>query len=94
MVGWMLVEFDGVGGGVANTWRATVTAPHTVVFNGTRGTKVASVAACNRDKKWYWASNVLYAYGTVNPNTTYPSQIEASKRDLCFLTAVNYITFR
>ncbi len=89
--GW--VDADGVGGGVANTWKATVTTePNLVIFNGTRGTKVASVAACNGARKWYWAANVLYTYGTENPNTTYPSQIEAGTRDFGVLTTKDYIT--
>lgn len=64
------------GGSVANTWKATVTTePKIVIFNGTRGTKVGSVAGCNADKKWYWVSNSLYTYGTVK------SQHDLSKSD-------------
>ena len=69
-------------GSVANTWYASVTTePSIVYFNDIRGTPVASVVACDADKKWYWEANKLYTYGTVDPNTTYPSQIEAAQRD-------------
>jgi len=77
-----------------NTWRATVTIePTLVVFNGTRGTRVASVEACNGDKKWYWALKTLYAYGTEGLEVAYPDQIEAPARD-CAIKIQNqdYVT--
>jgi hypothetical protein len=51
------------------------------------------VAACNADKTWYWASSVLYTYGTQSPNITYPGQIEAPTRD-CAIKIQNrdYVT--
>lgn len=68
----------------SNTWRATTrTRPNQVMFNGTLGTHVSSAAACNSDDKWYWASNVLYAYGTQNPNITSDDKVEASQRETC-----------
>jgi hypothetical protein len=78
-----------------NRWKATVTTePKIVMFNGVRGTHVASEAACDADKKWYWAANVLYTFGTVNPNTTYPSQIEAGARDYSLVLSLkSYLTF-
>jgi hypothetical protein len=78
----------------SNTWKATVTTqPNQVMFKNVLGTKVGSAAECNSDKKWYWASNLLYTYGTQDPNITYPNQIEASQRDICIdITAsMNYI---
>ncbi len=69
---------------VANTWNATLTTmPNQVFFDGTRGTKVGSVAECNAAKTWYWAANVLYVYGTEDPSTTYTVPgVEASIRSL------------
>jgi len=86
---------DGIGPAPENTWYAAVTTePKLVIFNDTRGSKVGSVAACDADKKWYWASNVLYTYGTEDPNTTYPNQIEAAARNYAALVDTrNYITF-
>ena len=85
---------DNTTAGVANTWSAAMsTEPKIVLFNGTIGTQVGSVAACDADKKWYWADNKLYTYGTVNPNTTYPGQIEAGQRDYTIkMSGKNYIT--
>jgi hypothetical protein len=83
------------GASVVNTWMATVTRkPKMVIFNGTRGTSVASVAACDGDKKWYWAANVLYTYGAVNPNTTYPTQIESSARNFAVQMNIGYLTLQ
>ncbi len=79
----------------SNTWRDTLaTQPLQVFFNGTRGTLVASVAACNGAMKWYWASGILYAYGTVSPSATYASPgVEASVRAWLFNGAAkDYVT--
>lgn len=62
-----------------NHWKADLTSePSMVFFDSTLGTKVGNEASCNADKKWFWSNNVLYTYGTEDPNTTYPSQIEAA----------------
>jgi parallel beta-helix repeat protein len=90
--GW--VDADGSGGGVANTWSATVaTEPKIVLFNGTRGTNVASQAACDGAMDWYWVSNTLYTYGTEDPSTTYTSPgVEAAVRNAGIDTnGVDYI---
>ncbi len=85
---------DNTPSGAASTWYAEVaTEPMIVLFNGAIGTKVASVSACNGEKKWYWASNRLYTYGGVDPNTTYPGQIEGGQREYAIrVSGKSYVT--
>ena len=81
--------------GEPNIWQAALTTePETTVwFDGTRGTKVASVALCNGANKWYWEANVLYVYSTSDPDTAYTNPgIEASVRASCLFTnGMDYI---
>jgi len=84
-------------GNIANTWKARLTTePHQVFFDNTRGTSVASIAACNGPGKWHWAADVLYAYATTNPTNTYASPgVEASVRDGAYNTYTrNHITIK
>ena len=84
-------------GNIANTWKATVTTePKIVVFNGTRGTNVGSLAACDGARKWYWASNILYTYGIANPSTIYTNPgVEAGERNVGILNKNHsYVTFQ
>jgi hypothetical protein len=67
-------DYSAGAGDPENVWNATVTTePLAVAFNGVRGTKVASKAACDGARKWYWASNVLSVYSTSDPDTAYTS---------------------
>jgi len=80
-----------------NVWEATqATETKSVYFNSTRGTKVASIVACNSANEWYWASNVLYVYSTSDPDTAYTSPgIEVtteSRKDGVALNEKDYIT--
>ena len=84
-------------GNVANTWKATVTTePKIVLFNGIRGTNVGSQTACDGARKWYWASNILYTYGTADPSTIYTNPgVEAGERTFLILDqGHNYVTFQ
>jgi len=71
--------------GTSNIWIATVTTkPNQVFFNGTRGTEAANRAGVNGANKWWWDSNVLYAYSTSDADMAFTNPgIEASKRDWC-----------
>jgi len=65
---------------VGDVWQATLTTePNQVFFDGTRGTKQASAAACTGAGHWYWAANVLYVYYTEDPDGAVV--IEASVRE-------------
>jgi hypothetical protein len=83
--------------GVANVWNATLTGdPGAYVwFDNVLGTEVASKVACNSARKWYWTGNVLSAYGTVAPSTTYSNPgVEAPARAQTIHTNTkNYLTF-
>ena len=58
--------------GTTNVWQAALTTePARVEFDGTEGTEKTSVAACTSARDWYWASDVLYAYSTSDPDTAY-----------------------
>jgi hypothetical protein len=69
----------GLAGKTLSVWSAaeSTAAPEMVLFDDVLGTKVASAAACTSARKWYWASNVLYTYGTGDPLETY-TQIDAT----------------
>jgi len=55
-----------------NTWQATLSLePDIVFFDDAVGTKQSSIAACDAEFDWYWASNVLYVYSTTDPDTAY-----------------------
>jgi hypothetical protein len=78
-----------------NTWGATCTTePNIVFFDGTRGTKVANLAAVDSERDWFWASNVLYCYSTTDPDTAYTSPgIESGSRTACvYLDSKDYVT--
>lgn len=67
-------DYSAGAGDPENVWKAAVTTePFVVAFDGVRGTKVASAVACDSARKWYWASNTLYAYSTSDPDTAYTS---------------------
>lgn len=79
--------------GVPNTWSSSIsTQPNSVYFNAVRGTPEASVAAIVADKQWFWSASKLYAFGAVNPNTTYPSEIEVPQRDYAVDVELSGIT--
>jgi hypothetical protein len=66
-----------IASGTTNVWQATLTTePSSVEFDGTVGTEETSVAGCDADYEWYWASNVLYVYSTSDPDTAF-SEINA-----------------
>lgn len=69
-MGWVVqIEYK-----TPNVWQAALTTePSTVWFDFAEGTNVASIVACNGDKEWFWASNVLYVYSTSDPDTAYTS---------------------
>jgi hypothetical protein len=70
-------------------WQAAdTTEPNLVFFNGTFGTKVASIATVNGAGKWFWAANVLYVYSASDPAST----IQAGTRDQCIYNVKDYIT--
>jgi hypothetical protein len=49
--------------GTTNVWQATLTTqPARVEFDGIEGTEQTSLVACDAERDWYWASDVLYAY--------------------------------
>jgi len=68
-----------------NVWKANVsTQPNLVTFDGTSGDAQTSVSALSASGDWYWAANVLYVYGAMNPGSTYLSPgVEAKRLDLC-----------
>lgn len=80
----------------ANVWQATVTTePNIVLFNGTVGTKVASIGDITGANKWYWAANVLYVYSTSDPDTAYtnPGIEPGARDDAVYMRNKSYITF-
>jgi hypothetical protein len=80
-----------------NVWQAALTTePSQVFFNGTRGTKVASIALCNGANKWFWAANVLYCYSTSDPDTAFVAPgIEASIRTrTVYVNGKPYVTLQ
>jgi parallel beta-helix repeat protein len=84
-----------VAGDPTNVWHATCTTePKQVFFDGTKGTKVASAAACVAEFNWFWAANVLYVYSESDPDALYVVPgIEASQRGKCiYATGKDYIT--
>jgi hypothetical protein len=77
-------------------WQAALTTePQIVMFDGVRGTKKASIAACTSPRDWFWAANVLYTYSLTDPDATYVAPgIEAPIRDYCLhSTDKDYITY-
>ena len=55
-------------------WQSSVTTePKLVFFDGTAGTKVASVAVITSPGQWYWASSVLHVYSASDPATAFTS---------------------
>jgi len=59
-----------VGG--TNVWTSPLTTnPAKLTYNGTAGTKQASIIACDAAGDFYWASNLLYLYAASDPDTLY-----------------------
>lgn len=81
--------------GSGTSWSATVdTEPNFVLFDGVLGTKVASKAAIDSNREWFWEADVLYVYSETDPDTAYTSPgIEAATRDVAILIQnKDYIT--
>ena len=73
-----------------NVWRATLNSqPQVVLFDGVLGIPVASKAAIDQPTEWFWQSNLLYTYGTVNPTSTYAA-IEAAVRPTNDEAVINF----
>lgn len=95
-----LTELGGVistwtASGTTNVWQAALTTePAVVKFDGTTGTEQASVAGCDTEYYWYWASNVLYVYSTSDPDTAYTTifaQIPEFDYDYAFSCPTDYL---
>lgn len=66
--------FITVAAGASNVWSASATTqPYIAFFDGTRGTKTASIATVSSANKWFWASNLVYVYSTSDPATAFTS---------------------
>lgn len=82
------------GPSTGNVWRAALaTEPKAfVLFDGVPGTEVASCPGdVNSAGEWCWASNFLYVYSTVDPDTI---TLEASQRNYTFINDSDFITVR
>jgi parallel beta-helix repeat protein len=81
----------------SKVWRATVsTQPNIVAFNGVRGTLKASSSALAAAGDWYWSSNTLYVWCSMNPGSYYTAPgVEAGSRLLVVnLSARAYFTLQ
>src|SRR5215469_296436 len=80
-----------------NVWRAEVsTPPNIVMFDGARGNEKASIAALSSPGDWYWTSDILYVWCTLNPGSHYLNPgVEAGNRAVVVnLSALAYLTLQ
>jgi parallel beta-helix repeat protein len=81
----------------SNVWRATVSRqPNIVAFNGALGTPKSSIAALMGAGEWYWSSDVLYVWCSMNPGSYYTNPgVEVGSRALVVnLSSRSYITLQ
>ena len=80
-----------------NVWHATVsTPPNVVMFNAAHGNQKTGISALTTAGDWYWASDVLYVWCTLNPGSYYLSPgVEAGNRAVVVdLSALAYVTLQ
>lgn len=81
----------------SGVWRASVsTQPNIVTFNGLGGNHKTSIAALAAPGDWYWSSNILYVWCSLNPGSYYLTPgVEAGERSLVVdLSALAYVTLQ
>jgi parallel beta-helix repeat protein len=80
-----------------DVWHAEVpTRPNIVVFDGVRGDEKTSIAALSSPGDWYWTSDILYVWCTLNPGSYYLNPgVEAGNRSVVVnLSALAYVTLQ
>lgn len=80
----------------SQTWQATVTTePKVVLFDGVRGMKRAALGDLLAAGDWFWAANVLYAYGESDLDTVYtnPGVTVGALANNINTNQKNYLTF-
>ena len=78
-----------------NIWRASVsTQPNIVLFNGLLGNPKTSISALAAARDWYWSSDVLYVWCSMNPGSVYGNPgVEAGNRIVVAnLSALAYVS--
>src|SRR5215470_11434029 len=81
----------------SNVWHATIsTRPNIVLLNGARGNEKTSISGLSVAGDWYWASDILFVWCTLNPGSYYVRPgVEAGNRAVNVnLSALAYITMQ